>query len=410
MTTTLKRMFQEIIGTHDHQNMYLPPPTSNKPRVFISYAHTTDQHREWVIEFSGNLRAKGIEAILDFWDLRPGDDKVVFMEDAIASSKYVLLICTPEYAEKANTRTGGVGYESMVVTGQLADNLSTSKFIPILRAGDWKTSLPDWLQTRLGIDLRNDPYSPSEFEKLLRALHDRPVPAPTVGDIPDFNGLRFEENTNTPTGTVRLVSSQHYSLSLKAKELLVTASRAPEGQITHTRHLGGEELFAGERNFLESSDARSRAEWLGALRELEIGGLIEPQGGERYFFPLTADGYALSDALGDFVRWDAHEITLSAPSFNASANTQRFSCGAIVKLPPEYYSNDVAADGAIVRSVKVPGSLLIEKLDSKLIDSLTWNPTEASFVDPANGQPLRFSLSHKIASPRGTTRLIVIGD
>jgi hypothetical protein len=403
-------VLQEIIGRRGHQNMELPQPPKNKPRVFISYAHTTDQQREWVIEFSGSLRASGIEAILDFWDLRPGDDRIVFMEDAIATSKYVLLICTPEYAEKANARRGGVGYESMVVTGQLANSLSANKFIPILRAGDWKMSLPNWLQTRLGIDLRNDPYSPSEFEKLLRALHDRPVPAPTVGDIPDFDDLPFEKNPDTPTGPVRFVSSQHHSLSLKAKELLVTASKAPEGQITHIRHLGGEELFAGERNFLESSDARSRAEWLGALRELEISGLIEPKGGERYFFPLTAEGYALSDTFGDFVRWDAHEITLSAHYFNAPANTQEFSCGAIVELPPEYYSDDVAADGAIVRSVKVQGSLLIEKLDSKLIDSLTWNPTEASFVDPANGQTLRFALSHKIASPRGTTRLIVIGD
>jgi hypothetical protein len=103
----------------------MPRPPKNKRRVFISYAHPSDQHREWVIEFSGSLRVSGIEAILDFWDLRPGDDKIVFMEDANASSKYVLLICTPEYAEKANTRTGGVGYESMVVTRELANNLST---------------------------------------------------------------------------------------------------------------------------------------------------------------------------------------------------------------------------------------------------------------------------------------------
>jgi hypothetical protein len=387
--------------------MALPPHTGDNPRVFVSYAHSTNRHHDWIIRFSTSLWDKGIEAILDVWHLQPGEDRFAFMEKAIASSDFVLLICTPEYAEKANARTGGVGYESMVVTGQLASNLDTNKFIPILRSGDWETAPPVWLRSRIGIDLHDDPYSAAEFAKLLRTLHGQPLTAPAIGNRPEFANAPFERGTDMLTETIRVNSRQHSSLSFKARELLVTAANHPEAEISHNRHLGGEHLFVGDRDFLEKTDKRTKTEWLGALKELELGGLVEPRGGQRYFFPLTAEGYALADLLGDFIRWDVNKLTLSAHYFAGESLTQTFDCSGVVQLPPEYYPDQVAADGAIMTSIKVPASLLIENLDSKLVDSLGWSPTEASFLDPADGKTLIFPLGHTISSPARTTRLMV---
>jgi uncharacterized alpha/beta hydrolase family protein len=56
------------------------------------------------------------------------------MEESVEDSDFVLLICTPEYAKKANKRRGGVGYEAMIITGELADDIQTTKFIPVLRS------------------------------------------------------------------------------------------------------------------------------------------------------------------------------------------------------------------------------------------------------------------------------------
>ena len=44
------------------------------PKVFISYSHDSAEHKQWVLEFATTLRNRGVDAILDQWDLKPGDD------------------------------------------------------------------------------------------------------------------------------------------------------------------------------------------------------------------------------------------------------------------------------------------------------------------------------------------------
>ena len=58
------------------------------------------------------------------------------MEESIGTSDFVLIVCTPDYATKANDRTGGVGYEAMIITSQLAQRIRQNKFIPVLRSGE----------------------------------------------------------------------------------------------------------------------------------------------------------------------------------------------------------------------------------------------------------------------------------
>jgi hypothetical protein len=93
-----------------------PDGTQSVPKVFVSYSWDSEQHRKWVIEFCSNLRKDGVDVILDHWHLQPGGDKTVFMEQSVAQSDRVLLVCTPNYANKADERSGGVGYEAMIIT------------------------------------------------------------------------------------------------------------------------------------------------------------------------------------------------------------------------------------------------------------------------------------------------------
>jgi hypothetical protein len=41
------------------------------------------------------------------------------MEESIEASGHVLVICTPEYAKRANARRGGVGYEQQIISGHI---------------------------------------------------------------------------------------------------------------------------------------------------------------------------------------------------------------------------------------------------------------------------------------------------
>jgi hypothetical protein len=138
--------------------------------------------------------------ILDRWHLPPGGDKALFMEKSVSTSKFVILVCTPKYAERANDREGGVGYEAAIITGQLAENISQNRFIPVLRNGDWKSSLPTWIKSKVGIDLRENPYSESAFIELVRALHGEPLKPPPLGPKPDFASDHEFRSTNPSIG------------------------------------------------------------------------------------------------------------------------------------------------------------------------------------------------------------------
>jgi hypothetical protein len=176
------------------QSMDEPPikraddkPDTINPVAFVSYSWDSDNHKEWVLGLATRLQKEGgVRIILDRWHLAPGGDRTVFMEKSIGNSKFVILICTPTYAQRANDREGGVGYEATIITAELADNINQRKFIPVLRSGDWKSALPVWIKTKLGVDLRKDPYSEGQYRDLLRAIYNEPLKAPKIGPKPMF--------------------------------------------------------------------------------------------------------------------------------------------------------------------------------------------------------------------------------
>ena len=117
-------------------------------------------------------------------------DKSIFMETGIAESDFVLIICMPVYATKANKRHGGVGYEAMIITGELAEDIQETKFIPVLREGEWnKTSMLRWLKTKTGADLRGNPYNEGQYNLLVRELHGEYLKPPAPGPKPDFSSV-----------------------------------------------------------------------------------------------------------------------------------------------------------------------------------------------------------------------------
>ena len=130
-------------------------------RVFISYSWDNENHKQWVRNLAERLRGDGIEAILDQWELAPGDQVPHFMEEKIQKSKYVLIICTLNYCEKSNNRRGGVGYEDHVMTAEVYQKENHRKFIPILAKGSWEDAAPSWLSGKYYLGLS----TPESYEK-----------------------------------------------------------------------------------------------------------------------------------------------------------------------------------------------------------------------------------------------------
>lgn len=143
---------------------------NNVPKVFISYSWESKEHSDWVNSLADKLLADGIEAIIDSYDVSPGDRLTKFMESSIKDSDYVIIICTEEYKRKANNREKGVGYESHIISAELYNNHNDRKFIPIIRQGDFNTALPTYLDGKLAIDLRGNSFNETAYKDLIASI------------------------------------------------------------------------------------------------------------------------------------------------------------------------------------------------------------------------------------------------
>ena len=158
------------------------------PKVFISYSHDSLEHKKWVNELATRLRNNGIDAILDQWELQPGDDLPQFMETHLANADRVMMVCSEPYVLKANKGQGGVGYEKMIITSSLIKNIDANKVIPIIRQSG-TNDIPTFLKTKLYINFsKKDDYEYS-FDELIRTIHQSPLlNKPEVGNNPFVAG------------------------------------------------------------------------------------------------------------------------------------------------------------------------------------------------------------------------------
>lgn len=155
------------------------------PTVFVSYSHDGEEHSDWVLQLATRLRSNGVDAILDRWNLRLGQDLATFMEKGLSRSHRVLCICSQAYVDKANAGSGGVGYEKQIITAELLVDLNRDWVIPVIRNDTQTRKLPTFLGSRLYIDFEEDRLYESRYEELLRALLDEPVlPVPELGKSP----------------------------------------------------------------------------------------------------------------------------------------------------------------------------------------------------------------------------------
>lgn len=157
------------------------------PRVFISYSHDSEEHKNWVKELTGFLRSKGIDAVLDQWDLGPGDDVAQFMEKGLGEAERVVVVCSENYVAKADEGKGGGGYEKMIVTGELVRNAGTNKFIPIIRANTKDNKVPVCLSSKHYVDFELDDEYENKAMFLVREVFGiGPPDRPALGQPPDF--------------------------------------------------------------------------------------------------------------------------------------------------------------------------------------------------------------------------------
>lgn len=151
------------------------------PKVFLSYSWDSEAHKQWVKELASRLRGDGLDVSLDQWEAVLGDQLPSFMEKAIGESRYVLIVCTPNYKERSEGRIGGVGYEGDIITAEIMAAQNHRKFIPVLRCGKWEDAAPSWLSGKCYCDLSDD-HSEGQYQQLVLTLHGKLEPPPPIGE------------------------------------------------------------------------------------------------------------------------------------------------------------------------------------------------------------------------------------
>lgn len=157
-------------------------PTS---KVFISYSHDSDEHKEWVYQLACRLVESGVEVVLDQWDIQLGSNILKFMEQNLMNSDRVLIVCTDNYNKKSNEGFGGVGYEKNILTAELFSAQDSTKFIPCIRGVTTGLKTPVYLGGRAYIDFTDATKFDTNLKQLLHDLFGVSLkPKPALGKSP----------------------------------------------------------------------------------------------------------------------------------------------------------------------------------------------------------------------------------
>lgn len=180
-----RSVFDRLSGRDSETRLTTHAP-SKPPRVFISYSGTSDRHTNWVVDLATFLRANGVDARLDRWHLRKGMDLPQWMTNELSLAERVIIISDGRYTERADKRTGGVGWETMLIQGDMLNSAPDSrKYLVIVREEDFLKGRPEYVKTKFCMHWTMASDEHSLRQDLLRELFDVEL-APPIGEAPVF--------------------------------------------------------------------------------------------------------------------------------------------------------------------------------------------------------------------------------
>ena len=117
-------------------------------KVFISYSHDSDEHRDRILELSNRLRGDGIDCWIDQYEPTPPEGWPRKMDKGIREADFVLMVCTETYLkrlqlEEEEGKGLGVAWEGSLIYNTLyRDRTLNNKFIPVLFTSEDKSYIP----------------------------------------------------------------------------------------------------------------------------------------------------------------------------------------------------------------------------------------------------------------------------
>lgn len=165
-------------------------------KVFISYSHDSEPHKQFVLELSKRLRDEGLDCQIDrYLNGSPSEGWQRWMETQIEQADFVLLICTPDYLKRyrgeEREKGKGVTFEGLVIANTLYQHYyQNTKFIPVIPAHGSSENVPVPLQAYSTYTL------PRDYETLYRVLTGQAeYVMPALGEIRKLSSTKTRINS-----------------------------------------------------------------------------------------------------------------------------------------------------------------------------------------------------------------------
>lgn len=377
----------DVKGEDDkHPAAYALNGDGEKWDVFISHA---SEDKPYVEPLAAALRDAGVSVWYDNMALSWGDDLRPMIDKGLVNCRFGIVVLSKAFLGKKK-------WTEHELNGLFAREQAGRKLV-----------LPIWHGIGRGDLLA---YSPALADRLAKIAETDSVDDIVRSLLELLGRPRADEGVHRQRVTAprrrNHAVSQDMDLDPRETELLWNAAKDPGGEILYSKTLSGEGMRSNGRQFLDGADARTAAEWLGALRRLEARGFIEPLSPDSDFFKVTHEGYEAADALEGFARWSAESVVLRASYFNAPTQEHVIGCKGIIAIPARYFNDQRGMDGSVARSLKERRSLLVEGIDKKPPDD--WQPTEVEFQDTTTGQVEAFRVEGAKVMPPARLKLPIL--
>jgi len=144
------------------------------PKVFVS--HASEDKERFVVDLATRLRARGIDAWLDKWEMFPGDSRVdKIFEEGLKDATAVIIVLSANSIAKPWVREE--------LNASVVQRISKgTKVIPIVIDD---CEVPTALTSTLYVKIRNTGAYDSEFERVVASILGI-TDKPPLGDLPGY--------------------------------------------------------------------------------------------------------------------------------------------------------------------------------------------------------------------------------
>ncbi|MBD2166410.1 TIR and AAA domain-containing protein [Calothrix membranacea FACHB-236] len=158
---------------------------SDAPKVFISYSHDSQEHKERILTLANRLRAEGVDCNIDQYEESPAEGWPRWMMNQLEWADLVVVVCTEQYDRRFRGREEpgigrGVTWEGAIISQELYDShVKSTKFVPVVFSSKDGNFIPIMVRGFSRYDL----YTEEGYQAFYRRLTNQPLnPKPPLGE------------------------------------------------------------------------------------------------------------------------------------------------------------------------------------------------------------------------------------